>query len=87
MITYKDFYKITKYASVNWRGNFTQEEIAENSHILKCDYDYSIQQKYPTDSIVSLCEQICDDMTIVIDDCLCMEDVDNVISAFLVYIG
>lgn len=39
MLEFKDFYRMRKYCSVNWRGNFSEEEIAEQAHDDYCEYE------------------------------------------------
>lgn len=62
MLEYADFYNISEYASENWKGNFTQKEIACYAYDYKVEYDYSIEQSKPTRTMIELCKLICEDM-------------------------
>lgn len=59
---YEDFYDIAEYGNANWKGYFTQKEIACNAYDYKVEYDYSIKQGKPTRIMIELCKLICEDM-------------------------
>ena len=62
MLEYADFYDIAEYGNENWKGNFSQREIANNAYDYKVEYDYSIEQGKPTHTMIELCKLICEDM-------------------------
>ena len=62
MLDYADFYNIAEYGNENWKGNFSQREIANNAYDYKVEYDYSIKQGKPTHTMIELCKLICEDM-------------------------
>ena len=62
MMTYDDFYTIAEYGNENWKGSFTQREIANNAYDYKVEYDYSIEKGKPTHTMTELCKLICEDM-------------------------
>ena len=62
MLEYADFYDIAEYGNENWKGSFSQREIACNAYDYKVEYDYSIKQGKPTRTMIELCKLICEDM-------------------------
>lgn len=57
---YLDFYDLAVYANENWKGSFSDREIAENAYIYKIEYD---ALGTDSDIIRSLLEQLNDDNT------------------------
>lgn len=45
---YSDFYDIACYASENWKGNFTQKEIACYAYDYLCEFETSVVLGRPT---------------------------------------
>ena len=39
------WYDLAKYANDNWKGNFSEREIAISAYEYKCSWDYSIENK------------------------------------------
>ncbi len=62
MIEYCDFYDIAMYGNENWKGNFTQKEVACNTYDYKSEYDLSVIQGKPTRIMIELCKLICEDI-------------------------
>ena len=62
MLEYVDFYTIAEYGNENWKGSFTPREIACNAYDYNVEYDYSIKQGKPTQTMIELCKLICEDM-------------------------
>jgi hypothetical protein len=38
---YADFYDLAEYANNNWKGNYTQKEVACNAYDYLCEYEAS----------------------------------------------
>lgn len=51
---YKDFYKLAKYASENWKGKFTEEEIACYAYDYLCEFERSKKLRKATPIIQTL---------------------------------
>ena len=62
MMEFNDFYTIAEYGNENWKGNFSQREIANNAYDYKVEYDSPIEQGKPTHTMIELCKLICEDM-------------------------
>lgn len=58
---YKDFYRIAKHANENWKGNFTEEEIAENAYVYKSDFDWSKENEEISPTIKELTKLLAED--------------------------
>lgn len=41
MLTYGDFYDIAKYGNENWKGGFTEKEVADNAYEYLCAFQES----------------------------------------------
>lgn len=54
MMEYSDFYNIAEYGNENWKGSYTQKEIACNAYNYLCEFQYSQMKKYPTATIQEL---------------------------------
>ena len=59
---YADFYDIAEYGNENWKGSFTQREIACNAYDYLCEYRYSVAKGKPTRTMIELCKLICEDI-------------------------
>ena len=59
---YADFYDISVYGNENWKGGFTQREIACNAYDYLCEYRYSVATGNTTHIMIELCKLICEDM-------------------------
>lgn len=59
---YQDILKIAKYLNTINRGKFTDEEIEESARDLWIEYERSIKQDEPTKAMVSLCNELYQDM-------------------------
>ena len=79
MMGYDDFYLIAEYGNENWKGNFSQREIANNTYDYKVEYDYSIEQDKPTHTMIELCKLICED-TDYADYAEIQEESENVLT-------
>ena len=91
MLDYADFYNIAKYGSENWKGNFSPREIACNAYDYKVEYDYSIEQGKPTNTMIELCKLICEDMDYAeiqeeSENALTIEKMKQILSDFLMEI-
>ena len=62
MMTYDDFYTIVEYGNENWKGSFTQREIANNAYDYLCEFQASKIKGKPTRTMIELCKLICEDM-------------------------
>lgn len=58
---YADFYDIAVYGNENWKGNFSQKEIACNAFDYWSDYEYSKVKGVVTEVIRRLIELLIDD--------------------------
>ena len=91
MLDYADFYNIAEYGNENWKGNFSQREIANNAYDYKVEYDYSIEQGKPTHTMIELCKLICEDMDYAdyaeiqrkSEDALTVEQMKQILSDFV----
>lgn len=55
-LEFQDFYDLAVYGNANWKGSFTQKEIAMNAFDYYCEYQRSMEQKKRTPVIESLLE-------------------------------
>lgn len=60
-MTYGDFYDIAEYGNTNWKGGLTQKEVAENAYEYLCEFQESIERRFPTNTIQSLLELLNED--------------------------
>lgn len=60
---YSDFYDIAQYGNENWKGNYTQKEIACNAYNYLCEFQYSQMKKFPTSTIQELLRLLDEDHT------------------------
>lgn len=58
---YADFYDIAVYGNDNWKGNFSQKEVACNAFDYWSDYEYSKVKGVVTEVIQRLIELLIDD--------------------------
>ena len=75
----KFFIELSKYASENWKGCFSEEEILEYADVYFCDFNYSNIHGEPTETIRTLCENLQEDIDngieqaeVLLDTILCM---------------
>lgn len=61
-MTYSEFYRISDYANVAWKGNFTPREIAENAFYLFRDFEWSKANGIVAHSISTLLENLDEDV-------------------------
>ena len=61
MMEYGDFYDIAVYANDNWKGNFSQKEIATNAYNYLVDFEYSDINATVEPAIQDLIELLLDD--------------------------
>lgn len=61
MLEYEDFYDIAVYANENWKGNYTEKEIAINAYIYYADFQWSKENDYEYSSIKTLIDNLCED--------------------------
>lgn len=59
---YQDILKIAKYLNEINRGKFTIEEVEENARGLWAEYNISLEKGKPTKAMVSLCNELYQDM-------------------------
>ena len=57
-MTYEDFYDIAVYGNTNWKGSYTQKEIACYANDYYEDYKTSLLQGRLTYSLQELCENL-----------------------------
>lgn len=62
-MTYGDFYDIAEYGNKNWKGGFTEKEVAENSYEYLCEFKESTERRVPTQAIQNLLELLDEDGT------------------------
>lgn len=62
-MTYEDFYDIAVYGNENWKGNFTQKEIASNAYNYMCELEESVNRGKATHSMQELCNLLREDGT------------------------
>lgn len=67
MMQYEDFYDIAVYGNTNWKGSFTQKEIACNAYDYLVEFEVSKARKRPLYAIKELVKLLMQDGT---DDCL-----------------
>lgn len=60
-MSYGDFYDIAEYGNTNWKGGFTQKEIAENAYEYLCEFQESMERRVPTNAIQNLLELLDED--------------------------
>lgn len=41
MLDYGFWYDVAKYGNENWKGCFSEKEVADNAYTYKCEYDWS----------------------------------------------
>lgn len=58
---YADFYDIAVYGNANWKGSFTQKEIACNAYNYLVDFEYSKAKGTVVSTIQELIELLLDD--------------------------
>ena len=61
MLDYGDFYDIATYGNENWKGGYTQKEIACNAYDYLCAFEESKESKEPHDVIKELCKLLAED--------------------------
>ena len=61
MLEYSDFYDIATYGNQIWKGSFTQKEIASNAYDYTVEYQTSMKQKTPTNTMIELYKLIVED--------------------------
>ena len=61
-LEYEDFYKIAKCLNEINNNICTEQEIACSAYDYKLDYDYSIEQGFPTLIMRTLCKELVYDM-------------------------
>ena len=61
MMEYADFYDIAVYGNANWKGAFTQKEIACNSYNYLMDFEYSKAKGTVVSTIQELIDLLLDD--------------------------
>lgn len=59
---YSDFYDIAVYGNENWKGSFTQKEVACNAYDYYSEYLWSIENKQLAHTIEVLCKNLLDDI-------------------------
>lgn len=74
---YGDFYDIAEYGNANWKGNFTQKEIACNAYDYLVEFEKSKNDEKPTHTIKELCKLLAEDGSI---DAFCGYIRDNLMS-------
>lgn len=60
-MTYSDFYDITVYGNDNWKGNFTEKEVAEMAYEYTVAFEESKASEDADATIVSLIERLGED--------------------------
>lgn len=65
---YKDFYDLAEYANENWKGSFTQKEVACNAYDYLADYQTSKKIYNPTRTIRELYKMLLRDGS---EECKC----------------
>lgn len=60
-LDFSDFYDISLYGNNNWKGSFTQKEIANNAYDYLCEYKESIKNKQMTRTIQELLKLLKED--------------------------
>ena len=58
---YADFYDIAVYGNANWKGSFTQKEIACNAYNYLADFEYSKAKGTVVSTIQELIDLLLDD--------------------------
>ena len=58
---YSDFYDIAVYGNENWKGSFTQKEVACNAYDYTCEFRYSKRDEMPTHTIKELAKLLAED--------------------------
>lgn len=62
MLDYSFFYDLAKYCNDNWKGCFTEKEIAENAYEYLVSYEDSIKDGTPNYNIQSLIHNLQEDV-------------------------
>lgn len=58
---FKRFYEIAKYGNENWKGNFLEEEVAQNAYDYLCEFNSSKEKRSCTLVIKELMKLLVDD--------------------------
>ncbi len=66
-ITYSDFYDIAEYGNKNWKGSFTQKEIASNAYDYLCEFQWSMENEIVSETIKTLCKNLAEDVRLMPD--------------------
>ena len=61
MLEYPDFYNIAAYGNENWKGSYTEKEIACNAYDYYSDFKTSKEKHYATELIQRLLIRLLDD--------------------------
>ena len=61
MLDYGFWYDVAKYGNENWKGFFSEKEIAENAYTYKCEYDWSKANNSLSEAIKRVIELLHDD--------------------------
>jgi len=62
-MNFKRFYAIAKYGNANWKGNFTEEEVAQNAYDYLCEFKESKEKRECTYTIKALMKLLAEDHT------------------------
>lgn len=54
MINYEFFYDIAAYGNETWKGSFTPKEVACNAYEYFCEFNTSLENEKPTETILCL---------------------------------
>ncbi len=68
MLMYSDFYDIAKYGNDNWKGHYTEKEIAINAYNYTIEYETSLQFHKMTHIIKDLVELLTEDRKVSTND-------------------
>ena len=60
-LDYGFWYDVAKYGNENWKGCFSEKEIAENAYTYKCEYDWSKANNSLSEAIKRVIELLHDD--------------------------
>lgn len=61
MLDYGFWYDIAKYGNENWKGCFSEKEVADNAYTYKCEYDWSKANKSLSNVIKTILELLQED--------------------------
>ena len=61
MMDYADFYDIAEYRNANWKGNYTQKEIACNAYDYYADFLWAKENEVFCITIRELCKLLAED--------------------------